>query len=204
MLIIGASGHAKVIIDMIQKLNLSIDYIVDADPEIHSIGNYEVKHQVSNDMKELDAIIAIGDNRIRYRLVEEQQFDNFITPLIHPSVILAENVQIGDGSVVMAGATINPSVRVGEHCIINTSSIIEHEVITEDFVHVSPGAVLTGNVSVGVGSHIGAGAIIIPGIKIGKWVTVGAGAVVIENVPDYAVVVGNPARIIKYNKTENE
>lgn len=204
MLIIGASGHAQVIIDIIHKLNMNIDYIVDADPEINKIGNYKVDHQVTDDMKKKNAVIAIGNNHIRYRLVEEKQLKKFTKPLIHPSAILAENIQIGNGSAIMAGAVVNASAKIGEHCIVNTSSVIEHEVILEDFSHVSPGAILTGNVTVGTGSHIGAGAIVIPGIKIGKWVTLGAGAVVIDNVPDYAVVVGNPARIIKYNKTENE
>ncbi|MFC0184902.1 DapH/DapD/GlmU-related protein [Pseudarcicella hirudinis] len=70
----------------------------------------------------------------------------------------------------------------------------------EDFVHISPNACICGGVSIGEGTHIGAGAIVIQGISIGRWATIGAGAVIVKNVPDYAVVVGNPGKIIKYNK----
>jgi acetyltransferase EpsM len=94
-------------------------------------------------------------------------------------------------SVVQAGTVI------GRHCIINTSASIDHDCVIEDFVHISPNATLSGNVRVGEGTHIGAGATIIQGITVGKWCTVGAGAVVIRDVPDYATVVGVPARVIK-------
>ncbi|AVR46884.1 acetyltransferase [Christiangramia fulva] len=204
MLIIGASGHARVIIDIIHKLNLSIKYIVDADPDIMEIENYEVLHKVSDAMKKHTAVIGIGNNHTRYKIVREKTIENFAKPIVHPDAVVAENLKMGEGSVVMAGAVINPAAVIGKHCIINTSSIVEHEVVLEDFVHVSPGTVLTGNVKVGEGAHIGAGAVIIPGITVGKWATVGAGAVVIDDVPDFAVVVGNPGRIIKYNKCENE
>ena len=81
---------------------------------------------------------------------------------------------------------------------------MEHDVQIEDFVHISPGSVITGGIKIGEGTQVGAGATVIPGITIGKWVTIGAGAVVINDIPDFAVVVGNPAKIIKFNKTNNE
>lgn len=97
----------------------------------------------------------------------------------------------------MANVSINPSASIGNHCIINTGSIVEHDCVLSDFVHISPKAALAGNVFVGEGTQIGIGAAVIQGIKIGKWVTVGAGAVIIKDIPDYAVVVGNPGKIIK-------
>jgi acetyltransferase EpsM len=81
---------------------------------------------------------------------------------------------------------------------------VEHECQLGDYVHISPNSALAGDVIVGEGSHIGIGAVVIPGVKIGKWVTIGAGAVVLEDIPDFAVVVGNPGKIIKYNHLENE
>ena len=102
----------------------------------------------------------------------------------------------------MAGAVINASVKIGKHCIINTNAVVEHDCILEDYVHVSPSATISGHVKIEEGTHIGASAVVIPSIEIGRWVTVGAGAVVIKNIPDYAIVAGNPAKIIKYKEKE--
>jgi acetyltransferase EpsM len=103
----------------------------------------------------------------------------------------------------MAGAILNPNVKVGKHCIVNSGAVIEHDCILDNFVHLSPNAALAGNVSIGEGAHIGIGSSIIQGVKIGKWATIGAGTVVLNDVPDYAVIVGNPGKIIKYNSIEN-
>ena len=93
---------------------------------------------------------------------------------------------------------IQPNTTIGKHVIVNTSASIDHDNYIADFVHVAPKVALTGHVEVGEGSFIGAGAVVIPKIKIGKWCTIGAGSVVIKDVPDNAVVVGNPAKIIRY------
>ena len=85
-----------------------------------------------------------------------------------------------------------------EFCIINSGAVVEHDVRLGDFVHIAPNAVLTGNVTIDEGTQVGTGASVIPGIKIGKWASIGAGAVIIEDVPDFAVLVGNPGKIIKY------
>ncbi len=77
---------------------------------------------------------------------------------------------------------------------------MEYDCELEDYVHVSPKAVLAGNVKVGEGTHIGVAAVVIPGVKIVKWCTIGAGSVIIRDVPDFAVVLGNPGRVIGSNK----
>ena len=102
----------------------------------------------------------------------------------------------------MVHAIINPSVSIGKHCIINSGTIIEHDCKIEDFVHICPGASLAGGVEVGEGSMVGIGSTVIQGIKIGKWATIGAGTVIVEDVPDFAVVVGVPGKIIKYLENE--
>ena len=204
MIVYGASGHAKVIIDIIRSQgDISIDYVLDDNRSIDRILDFEVKHDLNDEMEALNAVIAIGNNSIRKKVAGRLP-NRFIKALIHKSAILAENSNIEEGTVVMANAVINSSTRMGKHCIINTGSVIEHDVRISDFVHISPSATITGNVEIGEGSHIGAGAVVIPGIKIGEWVTVGAGAVIINDIPDYAVVVGNPGKIIKYNKISNE
>ena len=98
----------------------------------------------------------------------------------------------------MPKVVVNSGTKIGKHCIINSAAVVEHDYVIDDFVHVSPNATLTGGVEVGEGTYIGAAAVVIPNITIGKWVTIGA--VIINDVPDYAVVVGNPGKIINYNK----
>jgi sugar O-acyltransferase (sialic acid O-acetyltransferase NeuD family) len=203
MYLFGASGHCKVIIDIIKQNNFfEIKVIVDDDPKLDAIFGIEVIK--SNDFKfnlDENLFISIGNNRIRK--ITTKKYKLKYPVLIHPKVIIGYGVTIDDGSVVMAGAIINPAVVIGKHCIINTAAIVEHDCFLEDFVHICPNATLAGNVLVGEGSQIGIGATVIQGKKIGKWATIGAGAVIINDVPDYAVVVGNPGKIIKYNN-DNE
>lgn len=204
MIIYGASGHAKVVIDILNSLKShSLDFIIDDNPEIKELLGYTVEHELTDEMNGQKTVLAIGNNRIRFKLAQKLS-QGYCSALIHSSAIISDTISIEEGTVVMANSVINSDTRIGKHCIINSGAVIEHDVHLEDFVHISPGATITGNVSVGEGTQIGAGATVIPGVKIGKWATIGAGAVIIENIPDYAVVVGNPGKIIKYNNVENE
>lgn len=197
--IIGASGHSKVVIEIAEAANVPIGNIYDGNPKIQSILDYKVEHQ-SNINLQSDRLhfIAIGNNKVRANVATRYKDLNF-RALIHPNVLLSKRSVIGIGTAVMAGVSINSSVTIGKHCIINTNSSIDHDCEIGDFVHISPNVGLAGNVTVGEGTHVGIGAQVIQGITIGKWATIGAGAVIIRDVPDYAVVVGNPGKIIKYN-----
>lgn len=195
MILFGASGHAKVIADILIKNGVHIEKILDDNPSVKTIFNIHVEKNSLSESDHLDAIISIGNNEVR-KLISEKYKLNYISAIDKNSTV-SDFSKIGIGTVVMANATINAGATVGNHCIINTSSVIEHDCILEDFVHISPNASLAGNVTVGEGSHIGIGACVIQGIKIGKWSTIGAGAVIIKDVPDYATVVGNPGRVIK-------
>lgn len=197
MILFGASGHAKVIIDILECTGQKVSFLVDANPEIKKLLQYDVIHDTKFLITKEPVLLSIGNNQVRKRLARELNVG--FGRAIHPKSILDKSVKIGLGSVVMAGAIINNSSSIGQHCIINTSASIDHDCILEDFVHVSPNATLCGTIKVGEGAHIGSGATIIPNLKIGKWAVVGAGAVIISDVPDYAVVVGNPGKIIKYN-----
>lgn len=195
MILIGASGHAKVILDILQQNNLKVDEILDANPPVSELFGVPVSlddgQQVSG---ETEAVIAVGNNRVRKKIAEIRLLQ--YVAAVHPRSTVSPFAQIGAGTVVMANAVINPEASIGKHCIINTGAVIEHDCVLGDYVHISPNAALAGNVTVGEGSHIGIGAVAIQGVTIGKWVTVGAGAAIIRDVPDGVTVVGNPGRVI--------
>jgi len=203
MNIYGASGHAKVIIDIAKSIDIPINAIFDDNHQLTEVSGHPVIHDLSDKLLIHGTVLAIGDNKIR-KMVAKKFEGKFHNGIFHRSAVLAPTVIIGEGTVVMANASINAEVIIGNHCIINTGATVEHECQLGDFVHISPNSALAGDVIVGEGSHIGIGAVVIPGVKIGKWVTIGAGAVVLEDIPDFAVVVGNPGKIIKYNHLENE
>lgn len=192
----GASGHGKVIAEIAEELDIKIAGFIDSNPEIKEILDYSVVQNVPDDINQL--IISIGNNSIRKKIAEQYESLDFIK-LLHPKSIISKRATIGEGTVVMGGATINSEVKIANHCIINTNASIDHDCVIENYVHISPNVALAGNVEVGEGTHIGIGSCVIQGIKIGKWCTIGAGSVIIKDVPDYAVVVGNPGKIIKYN-----
>lgn len=197
----GASGHCKVIIDILKSNNETLDAVLDDYPKIEKILDIPVKPAFQEVLSLSDnIIISIGDNSIRKKIVSNIKASFFTA--IHTNTILSESSKINIGTVVMAGVVINSSVEIGKHCIVNTGAIVEHDCKIEDYCHISPNVSLAGSVSVGEGTHLGIGSCVIQGIKIGKWVKIGAGAVIINDVPDYAVVVGNPGKIIKYNKSD--
>ena len=195
MYLYGASGHAKVIIDILERSGVSVSGLFDDNPLVSELYGRRVKGKYAGQPLEAPLIISIGDNRLRAKIAGllEVEFGK----AIHLSAILSESVQIGPGSVIMQAAILQADVVVGQHVIINTKASVDHDCVVGNFAHISPGAVLCGNVQIGEGTQVGAGAVVIPGIKIGKWCKIGAGAVVINDIPDKCTVVGNPGRIIK-------
>ncbi len=192
MYLYGASGHAKVIIDILNACGIVIDGLVDDNKEQTDLLGYPVYHEVKD---RSPFIISIGNNEIRKRIAERLKV-KFGTA-VHPSAIISSSVTIKEGTVVMQGAIVQSCTRIGKHCIINTGASVDHECIIDDFVHVSPHCTLCGNVHVGEGCWIGAGTTVIPGIQIGEKATVAAGSVVIKDVPANAVVAGVPAKVLR-------
>lgn len=192
MYLYGASGHAKVIIDILKASGIQIDGLVDDNPNIAQLQGYPVFHEW---MGLSPFIVSIGANNIR-KMIAEKLSSEFGTA-IHPSAIISPSAVIDKGTVVMQGAIIQTDVKVGKHCIINTGASIDHECMIEEYVHISPHATLCGNVHIGEGSWIGAGTTVIPGVKVGKWCIVGAGSVVTKDIPDRVLAVGNRCKIIK-------
>ncbi|MDG4949859.1 acetyltransferase [Weeksellaceae bacterium KMM 9724] len=195
MIIYGASGHGKVIHDILKSQRISEDilFVDDADKGDLFYGCKLLKPQQVN-LSEHKIIIGIGNNLIRKKI--SYKYPQYALA-IHASSVISPSVEINEGSVVMSNVSINADTKIGKHCILNTACSIDHDCVLDDFVHISPNASLAGNVKVGEATHIGIGACVIQGIKIGKFATVGAGSVVIKDVPDGATVVGSPAKIIK-------
>jgi sugar O-acyltransferase (sialic acid O-acetyltransferase NeuD family) len=205
-IIIGYSGHAYVVLDILISNNYPIiGYCDSIEKELNPFQiTYLGKETEAYPLSSLQInnyFVCIGDNSIRAKVLE-----NLATKLkkpsinaIHSNAICASTVKWHPqgGILVAANATINPLVQIGKGVICNTSCTIEHECVIGDYVHIAPGAVLCGNVKVGNNTFIGANAVVKQGITIGKNVVIGAGSVVLHHLQDNVVVAGNPARVIR-------
>lgn len=193
MILYGASGHAKVIIDILMSMGVKPDFIVDDNPNLNSLLGFEV---IRNSFKYDEAIISIGYNNIRKLITEQIEVNRYVNA-IHSSAIISEFATIGCGTVVMQGAIVQSCASIGNHCIINTGATVDHDCKIGNFVHVSPNATLCGNDEIGEGAWIGAGAVVLPGIKIGAWSVIGAGSVVTKDIPEGVVAYGNKCEIFE-------
>ena len=198
MYLYGASGHGKVIKEILESQGKAVDGFVDDNPEIRELAEVSVQH----DTKGVDEmIVSIGVNDTRKRIAEKMKC-KFADAAVHKHAVVSGTATLGKGTVVMATAVINAGANVGRHCIINTGASVDHDCQLEDYVHIAPHATLCGLITVGEGTLIGAGASVVPCVKIGKWCVIGAGAVVTEDIPDNSVVVGVPAKVI--SRKENK
>lgn len=192
--IIGASGHGKVAADIAKLCGYDELEFLDDDPSIRALGDILVTGTSSDaDRKENALFVAVGNSAVRKRLMEACKGKIFLT-LVHPNAVIAENSRIGEGSVVMAGAVINPCTVIGKGVIINTCSSVDHDCKIHDYVHVAVGAHVCGNVEIGKGTWIGAGSTIINNVKICDGCMIGAGAVVIKDIDEPGLYLGVPAR----------
>ncbi|PQJ11733.1 acetyltransferase [Flavipsychrobacter stenotrophus] len=197
MIMYGASGHGKVILEILESNN-DTDIRVWDDAAKPDMWEYPVEKPLPpGSVMPGKMVISIGVNATRKRVAE--RFANTVEfgTAIHADAYISKRATVDEGTVVMAGVRINPDTRVGKHCIVNTCASIDHDCVLADFVHISPNATLSGDVHVGEGTHIGSGASVIQGIRIGKWCTIGAGAAVVRDIPDYSTAVGVPAKVIK-------
>ena len=197
--VLGSGGHSKVMISLIKHATSFEMKLYDDAHSNNQIFNNDLKicgpinEQISG-----PSIIAIGNNRVR-KNINSICFAADWVKLIHANAIIADDVSIGDGTVVMAGAIIQPGAKIGRHCIINTGACIDHDCVIDDYVHIAPGVALAGGVKVGEGTLIGVGSSIVPYVTVGKWATIGAGSAVVSDIPDYSTAVGVPAIIKKIN-----
>ena len=195
LVIIGASGHGKVIADIAIRNGYEDIVFLDDDQNVKECVGFPVIGKTSK-AKEIDGdkIVAIGNPKVRERIQEE--ISRVIT-LIHPNAVISRRVEIGEGSVVMAGAVINSDAVIGKGCIINTGASVDHDCVICDFTHVSVGAHVAGTCHIGERTWIGAGATVSNNVNICSDCMVGAGAVVIKDIDKPGTYVGVPA---KYKK----
>ncbi|KGR73975.1 acetyltransferase [Ureibacillus sinduriensis] len=211
IILVGDSGHAKVIRDCVESNGCKVVAIVDDKYEqIFSDKDKEVlKGPIDGFVHELikknnrKLVISIGDNETRRMIVKRLALpEDCYSTIIHTCTSISSTAKIGVGTVIMPGAVINADTQIGNHCIVNTHTVIEHDCIIEDFVHLSPSCTLTGGVKLEKGVHLGAGSTVIPLKEISEWTIVGAGSVVIDNLPPNCTAVGIPAKPIKFRELQ--
>lgn len=203
--VLGSGGHAKVVIDAIKTMGYSIEGITSAEGQgfcmdIPVLGTDDILGELyeSGIRNAAMGIGNVGNTVIRNRVFEHATQIGFaFPPIIHKSAVVAGSAKIMDGTVVAAGALINPDAYVGRLAIINTGAVIEHEAVIGDGVHVAPNATILGGAVVGDNTFCGGGCVVLPFVKVGKNCIIGAGSVVRENIPDGQVVAGVPGRIIR-------
>lgn len=201
--LIGAGGHASVILDIATKNHIKIDGVF-VDKTQKDITGLPVIGEFKDILKysgeDTEFMLAFGNIKIREKL-EKELTDNGVKwfSLIDKDAVICSNVKVGEGTVIMPGAIVNSQASIGKHVIINSGSIVEHGCIISDHVHMSPRATICGNSKIGKGTWLCAGSIVIDDIFVGDDVIVGAGAVVIRNIKDKDKVVGIPAKtLIKF------
>lgn len=207
VIIFGASGHAKVIADIIKKSGDELIGFLDDNLAIQGKTIFDGKKVLGTTIKEVVDkykdyyfIIGIGSNRVRKLISEKYPYLKWYTA-IHPNTVIGAEVEIGEGTTVVAGAVINTGTKIGRHCIINTCSSIDHDNILEDYIHVSPGAHLAGTVKICEGTWVCIGATVINNVIIEKNNIIGAGATVIDNIEENnGTYVGVPARKVEKQK----
>lgn len=189
MYLYGASGHGRVIKDILEAGGQGVIAFIDDNRSLCEYSGLKVLHDADG----LEpVIISIGADEMRKRVAERLNCRFGIA--IHPSAVVSPSAVIGEGTVVMAGAIINAGAVIGKHCIINTGASVDHECVLGDYVHIAPHAALCGQVKVGEGTLMGVGSCAIPCVEIGSWCTVGAGSAVVNNIHEGVTVVGVPAR----------
>lgn len=206
VLMLGGGGHAKVLIEALRASSAAIAGIVDPDPMLAGAtilnvpvlgGDNIVKRFPPGEILLVNGLGSVGLPVKRQAVFDRFKEDGYrFATVVHPSAIIASDVELEEGAQLMAGVVIQPGCHIGSNTILNTRASVDHDCCIGDHVHVAPGVTLSGGVMVGNVSHIGTAATVIQGIKIGEASIVGAGAVVVNDVTAGATVVGVPAKAV--------
>lgn len=198
LIIIGAGGHGRVVADIAEKTTDYEEILFLDDADISSTGKYRVIGKIAdyeNHLEDADFFVALGDNELRknvFMLLVSKKAS--IPTFVHPSAIVADDVTLGKGTVVIAGAVINCGANIGDAVIINTGSSVDHDCIVGSYSHIAVGARITGEAKIGESVFIGANAVVVPDVSVCEGSIVGAGAVVIRNITKKGIYVGIPAK----------
>jgi sugar O-acyltransferase (sialic acid O-acetyltransferase NeuD family) len=195
VVVIGAGGHAKVVISTLTACGTPVAAVVDDDDSkwgTEALGTRVGRIERAQGGR---GIVGIGDNAQRREMVRALGLD--WQTAVHPAAYVHPSVKLGRGTVVFAGAVVQPDAVIGDHVIVNTGATVDHDCVIGDFAHLAPGVHLAGSVQVGEGAFLGIGSVACPGVRIGRWARLGAGAVAIRDLPDGVVAVGVPAAEIR-------
>lgn len=204
MYLFGASGHGKVIKEIIEASGGTVSAFVDDNKQVNTCAGLPVLH----DAEGLSPmIVSIGVCRIRKMIVERlKAYSTSVSfgTAIHPSAVISPSAHIGEGSVVMAGAVINADAKIGKHCIVNTGATVGHDCVIEDYCHIAPGVHISGGTHIGEGTWIGVGSSVIQCLNIGANCMIGAGSVVVRDIPNNVTAFGNPCKIKNKDMNKND
>jgi UDP-perosamine 4-acetyltransferase len=197
LLVIGAGGHAKVVIDAARAAGFNVVAAVGNADGVRAVLGVPVLPDAEGTQADC-FIVAVGDNRERATLFAEYA-SRGLAPhtVIHPSATIAPSATVGDGAFLAAGVVVNPDAVIGANVILNTGCTVDHDCTIGEHAHVGPGANLCGSVTIGEGTLVGVGASAMPGVSVGAWTVIGAGATVTGDLPAASVCVGTPARPMK-------
>jgi UDP-perosamine 4-acetyltransferase len=201
VVVLGAGGHAKVVIEILRAMGERVDLciggadspdvcagvpVVRGDEHLHTLAARGYRR----------AFVAIGANAVRQRVGQQARDAGFtMIRAVSPLAAISPSARIGEGVAVMAGAVVNAEAVVGDFAILNTGATVDHDCRIGAAAHVGPQCALAGQVQVGEGSFLGIGCKVIPLVTIGRDVVVGAGSVVIADLPDHVTALGVPARV---------
>src|SRR5690348_5359721 len=197
LIIVGAGGHATVVVDALMAAGRRPVFVVDDDPVKRGalIGGISVRGPLAEltaqHLERCAFVVAIAKNDLRYRLVLDLLGRHAtLCGVRHPSAIVSALARVDPTAQIMAGAIVNAGANVGAHTVLNTGSIVEHDAVIAEYSHVGPGAVLAGAVALEQGAFVATGAKVCPFVRLGSWSTLGAGAVALRDVPAQSVAVG--------------
>lgn len=209
LVIFGAGGFGREVLQIVRDINRIepgswsvLGFVVDAEYQstmrIHGLPilggvDWLAKHP------EVEVVIAIGAPAVRAHIAKRVSLEasNAFATLVHPRAWLGENVQLGPGSIICAGALLTTDIAIGSHVQVHIGATVGHDAALDEFVTVSPAVCISGHVRVAEGVEIGAGSVLVPKVEIGEWTIIGAGSVIIRPLPCNVTAVGSPAKVIR-------
>lgn len=198
VIIIGAGGHAGVIADIVLRRGDRVLGFLDDAPRADAVAGLPVLGSVSDyvNYPAAEFVVGIGNGAVRRKIAGMLDGVKWYTA-IHPAAVISPmGVSVGEGTVIMANAVVNPGAQIGGHCIINTAAVVEHDNNIGDFAHISVGAKLAGTVTIGEETWVGIGAVVSNNLSVCGGCMIGAGAVVVKSIGEPGTYVGVPARRI--------